>query len=434
MYAPLRLSSLVVAISCLLIAAGSPFGGSPASASEGLVSADDFYAVSMGASLTVSGDGGVMANDVVTSSVKARLMSTPVHGTISGAAEFEGGGFTFHPAAGYVGFDTFSYCLAYAQPRPCESNIATVIIRVGDPTVTRVAGSDRFEVATRVAQLTNPSPVHSNILLIASGENYPDALSAAPAARTFGAALLLVRKTSIPDVVEREIERLHPAEITVIGGPATVSEVVLTELAGLVQAGVPVNRITGADRYAVSRAVATQLMKTSAHAYVATGANFPDALAAGAIAAGRKEPVVLVDGGSAAVDAETQATFLGLSTSGITLVGGERSISAEAEATLRGIATVDRVGGADRYEVAAALARASISSSTTAFIATGLTFPDALVGGVYAGKSSSPLYIAPGTCVPTSVLADLARIGANEITLLGGMNSLSDAVMRLEHC
>jgi putative cell wall-binding protein len=307
--------------------------------------------------------------------------------------------------------------------------VATVVIQVGSPAVSRVSGADRFEVAGEVAKRTFPTG--SSMVFVVSGENYPDALSTTPAATKYG-ALLLVRSSGVPDATRRQIERIRPAQITVVGGPTTVPQSVLDELAAI--AGSDVTRISGVDRYEVSRQVARDIFGSSRHAFAATGAKFPDALSAGAAAAAKLEPIVLLDGASSTADAATQATFLSLSTSTITIVGGPSSVSTGVESSLRGIATVDRVAGADRYDASVQVAVKTVRSSATAYIATGLDFPDALVGGVLAGQGGAPLYLAPGNCVPTSVLADIARVGASEIVLLGGPASLSQRVFDLEHC
>jgi putative cell wall-binding protein len=392
---------------------------------------DDFFSVVPNGKLHVD-PPGLLVNDSGDLAGDMAIFDLTSHGDLRWGGTWGKGEFEYEPAPGFTGFDTFQYCLGDKVAMTCATNTATVIIQVGAPVVTRVAGADRYDVAAQVAQKTNP--VRSGFVFVTSGEAFADALSVAPAAKKFGVALLLVSRSGVPDTTRREIERLHPAEIIVIGGAASVPESVLSELAGLMPAGGTVSRIGGADRYELSRAIAARLFGESSHSYTATGANFPDALAAAAVAGARSEPVVLLDGGSSSADAATQATFLNLSTSRVTIVGGPASVSSGVEATLTGIARVFRIGGADRYEAAVNLARSDISEASIAYLATGSNFPDALVGGVWAGQTGSPVYLAHQDCVPTSVLADLARIGASEIRLLGGTNSLSERVARLEHC
>jgi putative cell wall-binding protein len=406
-------------------------GATPTQAQEPAVVGDDFYVLTAGQELNVRGPG-LLANDVASpTSIVTFGNDGPHHGGISWRVGMREGEFDYTPVPGYVGFDSFTYCLVSRQPSPCESDVATVIIRVGDPAVRRIAGDDRYAVAAEVSKqvrtLVNPR------VFVASGENFPDALSAAPAARKVGGTLLLVSRTGVPEATRDEIARIRPSEIVVVGGPTAIPAGVADELGNIVP-GTPVVRYTGNDRYAVSRLVADRVFGTARHVYLATGRNFPDALAAAAAAAGREEPVVLLDGAAADADAETQAALLGLSTSAVMLSGGPGALSSGVESSLRGISTVERAGGADRYGTSVALAASSVRTSTTAFLATGTAFPDALVGGVYAGQVKAPLYLSPGSCVPTAVLADLARVGASEIVLLGGERALSLEVAALKHC
>jgi putative cell wall-binding protein len=410
---------------------GAPAVSAASAAESSLVAGDDFYTVAAGGELRVRGEG-LLANDHSESgTIVSLLVDGPYHGGVSWDLSMQHGEFDYTPVPGFVGFDSFTYCLVPVQPHPCDSNRATVIIKVGESTVTRVAGVDRYEGAAKVAYETNFA--RSPTVFLASGENFPDALSAAPIAAQAGSALLLVRASGLPGATEAELVRLRPTTIVVVGGVMTVPQNVVDDVKRVLGQAVTVHRIDGVDRYAVSRALAA-LSSPTKHAFAAAGANFPDALAAGAVAGGLGEPVVLVNGAAATVDAATQAAFLTRGTSGITVAGGENSVSKGVEATLKTIATVNRVAGIDRYAGAVELARAGVKSAPIAYIATGANYPDALVGGVWAAKTGSPMYLAPGDCVPTAVLADIARIGASEVRLLGGTASLSERVGRLEHC
>ena len=50
------------------------------------------------------------------------------------------------------------------------------------------------------------------------------------------------------------------------------------------------------------------------------------------------------------------------------------------------------------------------------------------------GKSDAPLYVVPGSCVPSYVLADIASLSATSVTLLGGTGVLTTGVERLVGC
>ncbi|TPW92666.1 cell wall-binding repeat-containing protein, partial [Schumannella luteola] len=122
--------------------------------------------------------------------------------------------------------------------------------------VVRLGGSDRFAMAVSVSQEGYPDPSSNrpDTVYVANGLNFPDALSAGPLAAGSG-PLLLVTPFSLPDVVRDEIRRLGPAHILIVGGPASVGDDVAAQLGALAP---DVQRVSGADRYAVSRALAVR--------------------------------------------------------------------------------------------------------------------------------------------------------------------------------
>ena len=67
-------------------------------------------------------------------------------------------------------------------------------------------------------------------------------------------------------------------------------------------------------------------------------------------------------------------------------------------------------------------------------IATGLSFPDALSGSALAARVAGPLFTVPGTCIPSETLAQITALGAKDVALLGGENTLSPAVADLTVC
>ncbi|MBF4572657.1 cell wall-binding repeat-containing protein [Herbiconiux sp. VKM Ac-1786] len=328
-------------------------------------------------------------------------------------------------AHSYTAYSTFG-------PDDAQSRSASVsgTLFVGD--VQRIAGADRFEGAVKVAQASFPTT--APVVYVATGLNYPDALSAAPAAVAEGGPLLLVTPTAVPAAVADEIRALAPQRIVVVGGTTAVSAAVVSTLRGLVD-GVTVERLSGADRYEASRAVVAAVFDEATHAYAATGGNFPDALSAGGAAGSALEPVVLVNGGAKAADAPTLSLLRSLTTTSITVVGGPNSVSEGVKTSLGAVpASVDRVSAADRYQTSIALNRSAFTASDTVYLATGTNFPDALAGAVLAGTSDAPLYVVPGDCVPQGVLADVKTLGATRIVLFGGVNALSPAVAALAPC
>lgn len=330
------------------------------------------------------------------------------------------------------------YCASYGN----RNFWRDYTIWFGDPqtgapagvTVDRIGGATRYDVAVTISKQYFPAGAAT--VFVATGENFPDALGAAPAAANLGGPLLLVPGTSLPASVGAELRRLAPTKIIVAGGPATVSKSVIDALKLITP---NVVRHTGADRYEVSRSVVRDAFMPSGSniAYIATGETFPDALSASAAAGSLDAPVILVPGLQGTLGAETITLLSDLGVTEVRIAGGPASVSPGIESQLRtvaGITTVSRLGGQDRYQVSGATNRAVFTSATTVFVASGLTFPDALSGAAVAGGVGAPLYVIPSNCIPNYVVDDIINFGATKVTILGGEGSITQDVASFKRC
>ncbi|MHC2184947.1 putative cell wall-binding protein [Rathayibacter agropyri] len=302
---------------------------------------------------------------------------------------------------------------------------------VTSPAVSRIAGTDRQGTAVAVSQRTFPANVP--VVYIATGQNFPDALSAGPAAAKQGGPLLLVDRDSMSQAVRDELTRLKPAKIVVVGSDLSVGSQVYSDLAGYAK-NRDIRRLGGVDRYDTSKLIMQYAFSGgSSKAWLATGEKFPDALSASAAAGTVDAPVVLVNGTSDSADIVTRGIISGLGVTSLTIAGSELSVSAGIERSLRG-PVITRIGGIDRYDTSEKLNKAAFTSAKTVYLATGENFPDALAGATAAGYTGSPLFAVQPTCVPKAVLADISAVGAREVVLLGSTNTLSDSVARLTPC
>ncbi len=298
----------------------------------------------------------------------------------------------------------------------------------------RVAGVDRFDTSVKIAQQAYPATAKT--VYVATGLNYPDALSAGPAAAKEGGPLLLVAYT-LSDAVRNEILSLHPTTIRIVGGVNAVPPAVESALVDVgTQVGATVTRIAGSDRFETSRQLATTAFGGSIPtAFVATATNFPDALAAGAAAGASGAPVLLVNGGAASVDPLTTSYLSSKGTTSVKVVGGVNVVTPGVAAGLgaNGV-TVTRLAGSDRFETADQVGRASFPTFTTAYLASGFGFPDALAGSALAAAKGAPLFTTNGSCVPRSVLTDLGAQNAQQVVLLGGTAVLGTSLSSLTAC
>ncbi|PPG16801.1 hypothetical protein C5D36_06550 [Rathayibacter sp. AY1C6] len=301
----------------------------------------------------------------------------------------------------------------------------------GSPAVSRISGTDRQGTAVEVSKRTFPANVP--VVYVATGQNFPDALSAGPAAAKAGGPLLLVDRDSMSQVVRTELTRLKPAKIVVVGSELSVGSQVYNDLAAYAPKG-KTTRIGGVDRYDTSKLVLQDAFRGgSPMAWLATGEKFPDALSASAAAGANRAPVVLTNGTGSTVDPLTQQIISGLKVSSLTIAGSTLSVSAGIERSITG-PVITRIGGTDRYDTSEKLNKAAFTSATTVYLATGEKFPDALAGATAAGYTRSPLFAVQPTCVPRAVLADITASKATQVILLGSTDTLSEAVERLTPC
>ncbi|NQX35427.1 cell wall-binding repeat-containing protein [Herbiconiux sp. VKM Ac-2851] len=296
------------------------------------------------------------------------------------------------------------------------------------PSVDRIAGADRYEVSAATSAAGFPSG--SDTVYIASGQAFPDALSAAPAATIAGAPVLLTLGDRIPAPVLAELKRLDPSKIVIVGGTDAVGKKVETELGTIGD----VTRIGGADRFAASRSVAEASFPDGAEvAVLATGRTFPDALSAGAAVKGTG-PVILIDGTASSLDSATTALLTKLGVKTIVIAGGTDAVSAGVETAAAKLATATRLGGEDRYASSRAINAFFIEKADRVVLATGANFPDALSGSAFAPAVDAPLFTVQTDCIPAETLTQITALGATQVTLLGGTTVLSPAVESLTAC
>jgi len=93
----------------------------------------------------------------------------------------------------------------------------------------RLSGVNRYGTAAAVSAEFGTA----ERVFVATGEDYPDALSAAARAGAVDAPVLLVKEDSVPLVTTTELERLEPPHLRVVGGPDVVSDAVLEALEAL---------------------------------------------------------------------------------------------------------------------------------------------------------------------------------------------------------
>jgi parallel beta-helix repeat protein len=297
----------------------------------------------------------------------------------------------------------------------------------GQPVVSRLSGGDRYATSVDVSRAQWHDGT-AGAVVIATGGNFPDALSGVPLAAHVHGPLLLTDPKAMDTATAAEITRVLGGDksktVYILGGTGAVSADTERQVRAL---GYQVKRLSGNDRYATSLAVA-KAFGPSQHVIVATGQSFADALSAGPLGAVEGAPVVLSQ--DTHLDADTAAFVRGHAA--VEAVGGQ-AVAAVA-ALGAGAPSVTPLAGKDRYltstAVAAALGRALGHPVTGAGIASGMNFPDALTGGAYAANAGMPLLLTDPKSLPGTTGDLLGSLASHlvAVTLFGGPAAISPDV------
>jgi len=269
-------------------------------------------------------------------------------------------------------------------------------------------GSDRYDTAIRLSQAAFPDWADGVVLV--PGDNYPDALSAAPLAAAWGGPTLLTPASGLDSRTKAELQRLNPSRVFVVGLSTAVRDAVQFALPTTT-----VTRIAGADRYDTAAQVATQVKtrltsqgKSITRVVIVPGDDFPDGLTVGPVAAKNGWPILLTpkNGPVPSVTVNAYTTTLGVTTA--TTVGVSTGV------TIPNITSLKRINGTDRYETSALVATWAAEENPFASykhtaLATGDNYPDALAAGSYLAKDGGVLLLTNGETIPQNTIDQLKK-------------------------
>jgi len=257
--------------------------------------------------------------------------------------------------------------------------------------VIRLAGQDRYETAITISK--GGWQTSDNVVL-ATGNDFPDALCAAPLAKQLNAPIILSDKTYLSSKILSELDRLKAKNVYIIGGEGVISKSIEN---ALIQKQINVVRLYGNDRYETSLKVADYMASRftmSKEIAVATGEDFPDALSIASIAAKKNMPILLSPKAALPDNIKTYVQQKGIIKSYI--IGGTGVIS---DSVMRPLPGAERIGGVDRFATNTQVLNKFENELNfeKAYISTGNDFPDALAGSALAAKTSSPIILMDKT-------------------------------------
>lgn len=238
--------------------------------------------------------------------------------------------------------------------------------------VTRISGKDRIQTSVEISKSAYTT---SENVVLASGFNFADALSAGQLASALNAPLLLSSQNKLDSQTKNEIERLKAKKVYVVGGDNAISKSGVDTT--LKSKKIDVTRLEGQDRYSTSQKVMekTKEIINPEYLLIASGKNFPDALAATSFFVNHKSVMVLSDG----------VTYPQSNLQEIA-IGGKNQLP------LKGFKG-KRVSGKDRYETALEIAKLSFDKNNNAILASGQVFADSLSAVSLTKKHKAPIIL-----------------------------------------
>ena len=270
---------------------------------------------------------------------------------------------------------------------------------------TRISGKDRI---TTSVEISKSAYTTSENVVLASGFNFADALSAGQLASALNAPLLLSSQDKLDSQTKNEINRLKAKKVFVVGGDNAISKTGIDTT--LKSKKIDVTRLEGQDRYSTSQKVMekTKEIINPEYLLIASGKNFPDALAATGFFVNHKSVMVLSDG----------LTYPQSNLQEIA-IGGKNQLP------LKGF-TGKRVSGKDRYETALEIAKLSFDKNNNAILASGQVFADSLSAVSLTKKHNAPIILTQSDSLTESAKKYL---NGKNVFIVGGEKTVVNDIL-----
>ncbi len=309
-------------------------------------------------------------------------------------------------------------------------------VKTEDLTQTRLAGKGRFETAVEISKAGFPDG--SKTVVLAYGLNYADALAGVSLAKAMNAPILLTNLKALPKETLEEIQRLGATDVIILGGTGAVGAEVETALK---KEGLKTERIAGGTRFETATKIAEKMQalsedKAPEDIFFVYAFNSADALSVSAVAAVKGAPVIYLKT-KGELDNATAAYLDSVKgkVKNAYVIGGTGVISDEMMKKAGDAVGVKatRVFGKDRFETCVAVNDKfkDVLNGDSICVATGMDFPDALAGGVFAALNKAPLFLVNGKLktltLSNTQKAYLKTKAPQKLYVFGGTGAVPDS-------
>lgn len=297
-----------------------------------------------------------------------------------------------------------------------DSTSNTTVSEKIDSDAKRISGSDRYETAIKMSKETFSK---SKVAVVASGQNFADALAGSSLAAANEAPLLLIdNKNSTIDDVNKELRRLEVEKVFVLGGKSAISvstEMKLTNDKENSDERREVIRLSGTNRYETSYEIFKEVTRadgTKESPILVNGNNFADALSAGALSAKLKRGIVLTDG-------HNVNSKINKKSSDNIIIGGNASMDSSFGGK--------RISGSNRYATSVNVAE-YFHNPKNVMLASGEKYPDGLASISLYKKYEGPLLLTPTNTLPKETKKYIKNNDIEDVYIIGGTNSVSSKI------
>ncbi|MBU3188369.1 cell wall-binding repeat-containing protein [Clostridium bowmanii] len=295
--------------------------------------------------------------------------------------------------------------------------------------VKRITGENRYETSANISSEFSNSIVQN--IIIASGNNFPDALTGSVLSNTLNAPILLVDKTIETSSNSIKYIKNHLTKggtIYILGGNGSVNESFSDYFKSL---DYNVKRLGGSNRFDTNKTIVSFMnVEKGTPVIVVNGYGFADALGISSIAASKGYPILMVN--ETNLPSESKDMLKEIQPSKVFIIGGEGSINKSVIDELKNRVpfldnnSIVRISGSNRYETSLNVCKYFNLSTNSAIVVSGKSFPDALSGSALAAKLNAPIILTDGSNI-IDQKRYLDSTSCLNLILLGGKGSVSQA-------
>ena len=305
------------------------------------------------------------------------------------------------------------------------------------PTVSdRLFGQDRYQTSVAIAEAYNNDKCEN--IILASGNDFPDALSASVLSKKLNAPILLVDSKAAASSEPFNYINAHVSNtgtVYIIGGTVIIGTDFETKLYSM---GYSIKRIGGTDRYDTDMLIVNDVnVPSGTPVFIASGENFPDALSVSSFSGSKQYPTLLV--GQDTLPAEAENYIVKNKPTTIYIAGGMGAVSQNTQNKVQSLVpntTIIRLAGNDRFDTVGVILTQFSTAPATIYLANGNNFPDTLAGSALAAKTGDPILLVDNQVlkIPPAIETYLKKLYSSgvhpNVIALGGTGVVPDRFVK----